>query len=449
MGTKARNIGSSTRHAAHVVRTVGVGLAATTVVLAGCAGQGSSGGAGTDKAASTGGGTVVLSFWNGFTGPDGPALQKVIADFNASQKGIEVKANIMPWDTLYQKVLTAVAGKDGPDIIAMSAARLPQFANQGLFQPVDDYYSDSQNDSAALAPAAVQATEFKGKKYAVPVNYTPMMMYYNKDLFKQAGLDPSKPPTTWDEFASMVPKLTKDTNGDGKPEQYAIALADHETVPIFESLLWGTGGAIVSDDGKTSQLGSAASLKAMNYWVDLVKNQKAAPVGLSGADADKLFTTQKAAIEIVGPWATTGFTDAKINYGVTAPFAGPSSDAVLADVVAMGLPANASASTKQAAYKFFAYWNSAKGQTTWADGSGFPPNRADVAAKVTASPYPAIFGDPQVGHRAKILLAGVAAGGPVITDVFEPAVQKALNGAGSVNDIFGAASKQVQTQLDK
>lgn len=433
--------------ASRALVVAGAGLAALTLALTGCAGQGTS--ASNDQPAASTGGKVTLNFWNGFTGPDGPALEQVVKDFNASQDQVEVKTNIMPWDTLYQKVLTAVAGNDGPQIIAMSASRLPQFADQGLFQPVDDYYTDPANDSSALAPAAVQATEFDGKKFGVPVNYTPMMMYINKDLFTKAGLDPSKPPTTWDEFAAMVPKLTKDTNGDGKPDQYAIALADHETVPVFESMLWGTGGAIVSDDGKTSQLGSPESLKALNYWVDLVKDKKAAPVGLSGADADKLFTTQKAAIEIVGPWATGGFTDAKIDYEVVPPFAGPSSNTVLADVVAMGIPAKADASTKQAAYKFFAYWNSAKGQTTWSSGSGFPPNRADVADKVTGSPYPAIFGAPEVGQRAKVLLAGVAAGGPIITDVFEPAVQKALNGQGSVDDIFTAASTQVQSQLDK
>jgi multiple sugar transport system substrate-binding protein len=430
---------------ARTLLTAGAGLAAVALTLTGCTGQGTGGG-GADTNAD---GKVVLSFWNGFTGPDGPALEKVVKDFNASQDDVEVKTNIMPWDTLYQKVLTAVAGKDGPDIIAMSASRMPQFAQEGLFEPVDDYYTDAANDSDALAPAAVQATEFDGKHYGVPTNYTPMMMYWNKDLFKAAGLDPEKPPTTWDEFSAMVPKLTKDTNGDGKPDQYAIALADHETVPVFESLLWGTGGAIVSDDGKTSQLGSAESVKAVDYWVDLVKNKKASPIGLSGADADKLFTTEKAAIEIVGPWMTSGFDEAGLNYGITAPFAGPEADTVLADVVTMGVPAGTDDATKDAAYQFFAYWNSAEGQTTWASGSGFPPNRADVADKITASPYPAIFGAADVGERAKVLLAGVAAGGPIITDVFEPAVQKALNGNGSVQSILTDASEQVQAQLDK
>ena len=142
------------------------------LALTGCgqAGQGE---------ATTEDGRTPLTMWTHSAG--NPAelevYERIISDFNASQDQVEVKTNIMPWDTLYQKVLTAVAGNDGPQIIAMSASRLPQFADQGLFQPVDDYYTDPANDSAALAPAAVQATEFDGKKFGVPVNYTPMMMY--------------------------------------------------------------------------------------------------------------------------------------------------------------------------------------------------------------------------------------------------------------------------------
>ncbi|TQL52549.1 ABC transporter substrate-binding protein [Subtercola boreus] len=419
-------------------------IAASALLLGGCAGGGAPSGGSGDS-----GGKVTLSFWNGFTGPDGPALQKVVDDFNASQDGVEVQTNIMPWDTLYQKVLTAAAGKDGPDIVAMSASRLPQYIDEGLYQPLDDYYTNADNDSEALASAAVNASIFDGKNYGVPVNLATMLMYYNKDLFTAAGLDPEKPPTSWDEFAAMVPKLTVDENGDGKPEQYAIALGDHETVPMYQPFLWNAGGGVVSEDGKTSELGSAGSLKALNFWVDLVKNKKASPVGLSGADADKLFTTGKAAIEIVGPWATTGFKDAGINFGLARQFAGPSAQTTLADVVSMSIPASADDSTKQAAYTFFKYWNSKDGQKTWAEGSGFPPTRSDIASDITTNPYPAVFGAPDIVDDSQVLLAGVAAGGTITTTIFEPTLQKALNGEGTVDELFPAASDQVQAELDK
>jgi len=435
----------SVRRSRRSVFIAGAAVTATlALVLSGCTGGGAPSGGANDPDAK-----VTLDFWNGFTGPDGPALQKVVDDFNASQDRVTVKTNIMPWDTLYQKVLTAAAGNSGPDIVAMSASRLPQYIDEGLYQPLDDYYENADFESEALATAAVDASMYDGQNYGVPVNIATMLMYYNKDLFTAAGLDPEKPPTTWDEFADMVPKLTVDENGDGKPEQYAIALADHETVPMYQPFLWNAGGGIVSADGKTSELGSEGSLEALNFWVDLVREQKASPVGLAGADADKLFTTGKAAIEIVGPWMTSGFNDAGLNFGLAPAFAGPTDQITLADVVSMSIPASADETTKQAAYEFFAYWNSTDGQKTWAEGSGFPPTRSDVSSDITGNPYPAMFGAPDVIDNSQVLLAGIAAGGTITTTIFEPALQKALNGEGTVDELFTEASKQVQAELDK
>lgn len=124
---------------------------------------------------------------------------------------------------------------------------------------------------------------FDGTNYGVPLNIAPMMLYWNKDLFSAAGLDPEQPPTTWDEFASMAEKLTIDDNGDGKPEQYALALADHTTVPIWQMLLWGTGGGVVSDDATTAIVDSPETLEALEFWVEQVRDKQVSPIGLSGA----------------------------------------------------------------------------------------------------------------------------------------------------------------------
>ena len=72
-----------------------------------------------------------------------------------------------------------------------------------------------------------------------------------------------------------------------------------------------------------------------------------------------------------------------------------------------------------------------------------------LASEITENPYPAIFGAPEVLDNSKVLLAGVAAGGTITTTIFEPALQQALNGDGTVDDLFTEASRQVQAELDK
>lgn len=425
-------------------------VATAAVVLLGvtaCAGQG-------DPASTTDGsesddGPVTLQFWHGMTGPDGPAVQQVIDDFNNSQDDIVIEPNIMPWDQLYQKLLTSLTTEDGPQIIAMDASRIPQYAATGALATTDDYFSDSTYmDTSVLPEAAVEASKFGEDNFGIPFNLAPMMLYYNKDLFEAAGLDPDKPPADWDEFAEMASKLTVDENGDGKPEQYAIALADHETVPMYQPFLWNNGGGVVSEDGTTSLLDDPATLEALDFWVTQVRDNKVSPVGLAGADADKLFQTGKAAMEVVGPWMTTGFTEAGINFGLAPAPAGPKGEDTLMNVVSFTLNGTISDGDREAAYEFFTYWNSVESQVTWADGSGFPPTRTDVPAEDLANESSAIFGDPKVLEQTRVYLAGVPNSGTITDDIFYPALQRVLNGQGELEEVFGAASEEVQAQID-
>lgn len=421
-------------------------ITAISLFVSGCSGQGAAP-QGEDE---QGDGPIELTFWHGLTGPDGPAVQQIVDDFNASQDEIEVITNPMPWDSLYQKLLTSISSSSGPDIIAMSTNNLPEYAAKGALAPTTDFYADTTYmDTAPLAPAAVDASRLDGINYGVPLNISPMMMYWNKDLFTQAGLDPEKPPTTWDEFAAMADDLTVDDNGDGKPEIYPIALPDHEGIATFQPLLWNNGGGVVSQDGTTSQLGDPATLEALAYWTDLVTQKKVSPIGLGGADADKLFQTGKAALEIVGPWMTAGFEEAGLDFGVTRPFAGPTDNAVLADVTSLTVSASASPAKQKAAFTFFAYWNSVDGQATWANGSGFPATRTDMPEGAVTNEYSLAFGQPEVLKDSRVYLAGIPAASTITDTIFNPALQTVLNGKGSVEDVFTDASVEVQAELDK
>jgi multiple sugar transport system substrate-binding protein len=423
----------------------GTAIVLAAVTLAACAGQGSGGGDEGDPDAD-----VTLDFWNPLNGPDKPAVDQVIKDFNASQDKITVKNNAQPSDVMYQKLLTAVSSDDGPDLVAIHAGRIPAFADKGALQPVDAFYTDHAEEGDAIIPNLVSASEFEDANYGVPLNQATVLMYWNKEMFRAAGLDPEAPPTTWDEFAAMVPKLSVDENGDGKPEQYAIALSDHEGIPVWQPFIWNNGGDVVSEDGKTSMLDDPKSLEAIQFWTDLVVDQKASPIGLGGADADKLFQTGKAAIEIVGPWMTTAFDEAGLDYGIGKPFAGPADDTILADVVSFTVPSTADEATRDAAFEFMAYWNSVEGQTTWADGSGFPPTRTDLSGQTLGdNPYPAIFGAPDVIENTRVLMPGVVANPTINDTIFAPALQRVLNGDGTVEEVFTKASQEVQDALDE
>lgn len=394
----------------------------------------------------TGSGPIKLEFWNGLTGSDKTSVDELVADFNASQDEIEVTSTAMPWDVLKQKLLASIASGDGPDVVSIDTADLAQFVEAGALQPVDDFYGSGKLDDENLVTAAVDATSLGGEKYGIPLNFFTEMLYWNKDMFAAAGYD--APPATWDEFAEMAEKLTIDADGDGTPEQYAIALGDHDTVPMFQPLLWNTGGGIVSDDGTTALLDDPKTLDALNFWVDQVKNRKVSPIGMNGPDSDALFQSGKAAMELCGPWVAPAIEDAGINFGVAQTFAGPDGRFSLAGTVSFTVPANVSDDVKDAVYDFAAFWNGKDQQVKYASQTGFPSTRSDVtAADITDNPYPAIFGDPAVTKDAKVFLAGVHNGAQINTEVFVPALQRALNGEGTVEEIFTAAQKEAEALL--
>jgi len=413
----------------------------SVLAMSACSSPGTQGG-GTSSA------PITLTFWNGQTGPDGPAMIQVIDAFNASQSDVQITNVTMPWDQLYQKYLAAASTSDGPQILAIDSGHIAQYAQTGAILPTDDFYTNSANiDVSVLPTASMDATKYQGGSYGVPMDIAPLMVYYNKTMFSAAGVDPAQAFSSWDALAQAAQKLTIMGSG-GTPKQYGMALPEHDTVPIYPMLLWGNGGGVVSTDGKTSMLGDQNSIDAMNYWADLVLKHKVSPVGLGGADADALFQSGKAAMDITGPWMTSGFQQAGIDFGVIAPAPGPKAQVTAASVETFAVSAQASDAEKQAAYKFFAFWLRADSQVTWANGSGYPPIRTDVPASQITNPLTAAFGDPALLQSSQVYLGGIPSASSIDSDVFVPTLEKVLNGQGTADSLFPPASQQIQSKLD-
>ncbi len=201
---------------------------------------------------------VTITFWNGFTGPDRPALEALVQQFNESQAEVEIEMTIMPWDSLYQTLLGALSSGEGPDIIGVNFNYVPVYASSGYVADLTEYLVEGTNLDPALWPEAlVERLQYDGKFYAVPINFATLLMYYNKDLFAKAGLDPDNPPKTWDEWIAAI----RATTGEGV---YGIAIGERQTIPNWPILLWGAGGDVIID-GK-SGLNSPETLLALNTW---------------------------------------------------------------------------------------------------------------------------------------------------------------------------------------
>ena len=220
---------------------------------------------GCTQSATTSDGPVELTMWTGFTGGDRGAYEGLIEEFNATHENIQVTMEVQPWDTISQKLPSAWATGQGPDIATPNfdsniVAKYLETDSLLALDSIGD--GEAQINADKLAPAAIDAFTSDGTLYAVPANIATLQLYYNKTLFEAAGID--GPPTTVEQMREYAIKLT----GNGV---YGLSLADHETIQMWPILQWLDGGDVVDADG-CSVLGSAANIESLTTWAGLVQD---------------------------------------------------------------------------------------------------------------------------------------------------------------------------------
>jgi len=194
------------------IKSVG---AAGTVALAGCGGNG--GGDGGSDGGSTGNAgsdSYEITFWEPFSGGEGPIMENIVQQFNENQPldtdaEVTINRQRTPWDNYYNKLFTALSGDEAPDMTVMHAAYLRAWS--GGIDPMGDYI-DTDTYSEDYTASHWDLVTVDGSVNALPMDMHPIGVYYNKDLFEQAGLDPESPPTNWDEFQQAGNAVAENTD---------------------------------------------------------------------------------------------------------------------------------------------------------------------------------------------------------------------------------------------
>ena len=414
--------------------TAGVGaVAAVALVLAGCS-------AGTEDTE----GPVELTFWHGYTEADGDVLEGIVEEFNASQDEVTITTEIKTWAVIDDTLLPALSADEGPDIVAMPGERLPVYADRGAFVDLSDWYGSEGSNTEALNEDAVEMVTVNGAQFGVPTGFVPLSVFYNKSLFEGAGV--TEFPQTWEEWRAAAKQLTVDSNGDGTPEQFGLALPDHDTVAngLWPSLFYGAGGEIV-EDATTAVVDSDANREALDYWVSAIRDDQISPTGLDGIGADELFSSGKAAMHVGGPWMASISEENGIDYGIAAIPAGPADQAAAAIGVAMGITAQAGDAEAAGAEEFFSYFLDEDVAVEWSLGSGWPPLRTDVPIEAVAE-NPVVVSLTEIAPTSRALLPGVVNSVDVL-DAIDNLTQRAVAGE-DIDELLSAAQESVQSALD-
>ena len=326
-----------------------------------------------------GDGRIVLNYWNGFTGPDGKTMEAIVEQFQRDNPDIRVKMQLIPWGTYYNKLTLSLAYGGAPDVFICQANRMPEFASFGTLRPLGDLYASAQPPlpAARFAAAPWQASFYHGTQYALPLDVHPMGMYYNVKLFKAAGIvdaqGRAKPPATWDEFLADAQKLTKDTTGRGRPDQWGFVITNQES--IFLAMTHQFGGDIVTPDGKRGNLSSPACLAAVRRMHDLIYKYHVAPRP-EGINSWLALQQGKVAMGLEGIYMLSSLQDQKtLDFaGAPIPQFGPS-PATWGGSHLLCQPRGLSPERSRAAWRLMRYLSDHS--LTWAAG-GQVPARADI-----------------------------------------------------------------------
>ncbi|AEE97712.1 ABC transporter substrate-binding protein [Mahella australiensis] len=152
---------------------------------------------------------VEVTYWHMWTSDWGKLIDEIVAEFNKTHPNIKVKALSLPTDA-ETKFLAATTGGDAPDVFTEWNMIIGSWAESGAIQPLDQFIdADAPDMREWMYPICKEIGTYQGKTYAIPMSMNVFMLWWNKDIFKEAGLDPDKPPETIEELDAIQSKLWK------------------------------------------------------------------------------------------------------------------------------------------------------------------------------------------------------------------------------------------------
>lgn len=186
--------------------------AGAALLLAACGGGNEEA---SDNNTGTDGGKVSIEFWSFWgSGLRRDAIEEIIEDFNTSQDEIEVEYVYQPWGDIWTKSLASIAAGDPPDVIVQDINSVQQRAEAEQSTNIQEYIEQDGNEmESTFYPHLWETVFYEDNAYALPFNTDTQVLFYNKDAFEEAGLDPETPPATWEELEEYARALdVKDGN---------------------------------------------------------------------------------------------------------------------------------------------------------------------------------------------------------------------------------------------
>ncbi len=206
-------------------------------------------------------------------------FEEAIQKFEAANPGITVKVVNVPEDEDFNARLAAdIAAGTPPDVFAQNYRFVTGLAAKGVIEPLGSFIATSTTVKPEdYYPVALNAFKVKGEQFCLPLNLSQLQVYYNKKMFQDAGVALPTKDWTRADFVAAAKALTKDTNGDGKADQYGLGVA--QQLLRLAPFVWADSGDIVDNPERPTKLtlNSGAALAAFEWFVSLQTKEHVVP----------------------------------------------------------------------------------------------------------------------------------------------------------------------------
>lgn len=361
-------------------------------LLVGC-GRGGDAGEGTE-----------LVFWHSLISSATPALDTLVAEFEEAHPGIQVRSQYVPSGNAFvQKLVTAVHSGNAPDV-AWNYARFEELVQADAIYSLDDFEGERALPDTVwedVYPPLRQLASWRGTRYGLPFEATSLAILYNKDLFRDAGLDPERPPRTWDELRHYAEALTVDRNSDGRSERVGVLIPVHPAssaldgwmVWQWQPFLWQAGGVMVDSAQANVLFDSEAGVEALTFWDELYDAQR---LSSFTSEAQTAFASGQAAMILDGPWNLRRYAEllADVDWAIAPLPEGPAGRAT--NVSGEFLVVFKQTDRPEEAWTFARWMLRPDVQARWAMLSGYLPVRQSVLERDDFQEYLAAHPDYRV-----------------------------------------------------
>ncbi len=406
-------------------------------------------------------GITKVNFWHSMAGDiGGKAIPQMVNDFNASQDTCYIVYTYQgSYDDSLNKLKAGLQSNDVPTIIQLYDIGTRLMVDLGVAQPVQDYIDAEGYDVSDLEPNVLAYYTVNGKQYSMPFNSSTPMLYYNKDMFKAAGLDPEKPPSTFAEFTEAARALTR-KNDDGSTT-YGGAFAIYGW--FFEQFLAVSGGEYVNNGNGRDSFATEATFNSpegvaiLEWWKANLDEGITTNFGRPTVDTRNAFLAGQIAMFIDSTAVLRGMMDStagKFEIG-TGYLPRPNAEAfdISGTVIGGGslwLLKDRPEAEKTCGWEFIKFMASAPQQAYWQTMSGYFPIRKSAYQEQLSvdwttkyPPFNTAINQLHLAPNNRFTNGGLIGVFPTARQTIEGAIEEVIAGQSTPQEALDKAAQAV------